>query len=303
MEQNNETAGKLTPAVALLTALIAAVVAIPIRIYELIATVDSETGFWSSPDPTRWILYGLVFVVVVLSFVYTRFSKDLPDTEFPAEKSLTLAICGILLTLGFAGDAVFAVIQSLSLVSTYDPWNMTVAYFLISTGFVAQILRALFALLSALYFGFYSADQFKGTAVYQRLGVLSLNPVLWGIACLLTAFIKPLKYLNVSQLFLEVLFLIFSLIAFFAFARIASHAESERSMWMLYFGAIPAMFLGYVGGISLFFGEPSLQAADLTIAIFFTALLIHYLPTSLVGRKRKERIEEPKVTKGGRQPR
>lgn len=303
MEPNNQAGSRLTPAIAVLTALCAAVLAVPFRIYELAKTVDPDTGFWRHPDPTRWVIYGLALVVIVLAFLYSRFSKDLPDPEFSREKSIPLGIGGVLLTLGFLGDTAFAVLQCVSLAGTYDPWNMTVGYFLISTGFLAQLFHTLFSLLSAVYFGFYAVDFFKGANVYAKLGVLSMNPVLWGIACLLSAFIKPIKYLNVSQLFLEVLFLIFASIAFFAFARLASQVESERSMWVLYFTGIPAMFLGYVCGLALFNGTPSLQAADLTAAIFFTILLIHYLPTNLLGKQRKEPVEEPKVTKGGRTPR
>lgn len=302
MEPNTSTARRLTPGIAVLAALCAAVPALAVRIYELAKTVNPSTGFWSSPDPTRWVLYGLILVVVGLAFVFSKFSKDLPEPVFPAKKDLALGIGGVLLTLGFLGDSVFGLIKCVSLVGTYDPWNMTVGYFLVSTGFIQQIFRVIFALLSALYSGFYAADFFRGAAFREKLGVLSLNPVLWAIACLLTAFIMPIKFLNVSQLFLEVLFLLFTAIAFFAFARIASRVESERSMWVLYFAGIPAMVLGYVSALALFVGTPSLQVADLTVAIFMTILLIRYLPTDLLGR-RKERIEEPKVTKGGRQPR
>lgn len=293
---------RLTPGTAVLAALCAAVLAVPFRIYELVSTVDRDTGFWLRSDPTRWVIYALILLVVVVSFVFVRFSKDLPEPVFPVKKSLALGIGGVLLTLSFLGDSIAAIFQCVTLAGTYDPWNMTMGYFLISTGLLSQVLRALFALLSAVYFGFYSVDFFRGAAVYRKLGILSVNPTLWGIACLLTAFIKPIKYLNVSQLFLELLFVIFASIAFFAFARIASGVESERSMWVLYFGGISAMFIGYVCTPALFAAETSLQVVELGAAVFFTILLIHYLPAGLVGRQRKEVIEEPKVTKGGRQP-
>ncbi len=302
MDQNNSTASRLTPALAVLTALCAAVLAVPFRIYELAAAVNPDTGFWTRSDPTRWVLYGLILVVVVLALLCSKFSRNLPKPVFPVKRSVPLGIGGSLMTIGFTGDAVLGVTQCISLVGTYDPWNMTVGYFLVSTGFLTQIFRTVFGLLSAVYFGFYTADQFKGTAVCSRLGVLSSNPVLWGIACLLSAFIRPIKYLNVSQLFFELLFLIFASIAFFAFARIASQVESERSMWVLYFAGVPAMFLGYLCAPGLFRGTPALQTADITIAIFYTILLIVNLPTSLLGKSRKEPVEEPKVTKGGRQP-
>ena len=56
--------------IALLTAGIAAVIAVALRIYELAVTIDPDTGFWQYSDPTQFIMYALLLVVLVVAFVF-----------------------------------------------------------------------------------------------------------------------------------------------------------------------------------------------------------------------------------------
>lgn len=281
-----------TPAVALLVAAAAVLIGVPLRTFQLSRQIDPETGFWNTANSvSMWVLYALVLIVILASFVLIRFSRKLPKPDFPEERSIFLGVFGTLASIGFLADFVQAVLKAVSVKAETDPFDPYYGSSLMSTGFIPMLLEAVFAFLSAAYFVFYTVSQFRGDSFYRNrlVSILAMNPILWAIARLLRDFLLPIKFKNVSQLFLEILFLCFAALALFAFARISAQVGQERSSWVLCFCGTTALFLGYVTALApvlLFLtgnGEKMTSAyplhiADFTTALFLTGLLIHMLP-------------------------
>ena len=297
--------------IALLTAGIAAVIAVALRIYELAVTIDPDTGFWQYSDPTQFIMYALLLVVLVVAFVFGSVKKQTASPTILTEPDIGTGICAALVTAAFLYDGVVGIIRLTALSADFDPYAMTLGYFIISTGFLAKIFQILFAILSAVWFGLYSADRFAGTNLCRKLGAMAINPVLWGVARLLIAFVTPIKFKNVSQLLLEILLVVFAMIFWFAFARIASGVNPDSSMWLFFFGGITAAFLGYVCALAPFIllitGQGHLipesrpmQFVDLAFAIFATCALFNAMPKTVGLNSRDEFKEEeaPELPEG-----
>ena len=271
--------------IALLTAGIAAVIAVALRIYELAVTIDPDTGFWQYSDPTQFIMYALLLVVLVVAFVFGSVKKQTASPTILTEPDIGTGICAALVTAAFLYDGVVGIIRLTALSADFDPYAMTLGYFIISTGFLAKIFQILFAILSAVWFGLYSADRFAGTNLCRKLGAMAINPVLWGVARLLIAFVTPIKFKNVSQLLLELLFLLVALPALFSFARLLYGVEAENRMRTFTWCGTTAAVLGYVtafapfcliltGNYHLLAPDYPVQYPELAIAVFFTYLLV-----------------------------
>ncbi len=294
----NQSGRWRNPLTALWIAVFGILVGVPVRTFQLAHVIDSETGFWmEDSNGSMWILYGLGIVIVIASFVFLKPDREPKPCGVSGGRFTDLGVTGTLLTLAFLYDGIASVVRAASLMLALNPYDPYYAANLMSTGALAKILQGIFALLSAVYTGFLSADFFTGKKWHEKtfLSVFSLMPILWGIARLLSLFVKPIKYLNVSQLFLELVFLFFALITMFALARIFSDVGSENSSKVLYGFGIPAIFFGAVSSVSPFVlvvsGKSRLLSAEYPmeyVDLFFTVFLITLLIRRLFGRTADE---------------
>ena len=298
-------AASLSPNRAILLAAVFALFAVPLRTFQFLNCLDPETGFWTVRDVTVPILYALVIAVALLAFCISFFSGIMPKPEFSQKKDTPFGITSLLMALGFLWDAVAnvrTIIQTVNGIEVTEDLSMT--YQLISSGTFARIAQVLFAVLSAVYLIFFAISKLTGNALYENRKVLALSPVLWGVCRLLGHFVEPISYKNVSQLRLEIILVVFAMIFWFAFARIASNVNPDSSMWLFFFGGITASFLGYVCALAPFIliitGQGHLipetrpmQYVDLAFAIFATSALFNAMPKTVGLNSRDEFREEP----------
>lgn len=289
--------GAMTPYTAFLIAAVLALVALPLRTYQLANLINPDTGFWEYRDDTRFILYGIVALVAVLSFVFSKFSKGLKGTEFREGRNVWLGITSGLFTLGLLSDAYVQAMTVKSLAATYNPEAVSIGFFLMSTGILTKGFQVLFAVLSAIYAGILSVSSFKGDGQYKEHRMLALSPALWAVCRVLYFFVVPVSYRNVSQMLLEILYLMFAMAFFLVFARIASGVNPPENPWPLFFTGISASFIGAIcalppfaltiTGRSYFVAtEHPLQYADVAAAILIITVLLSNIP---VGNRVKER--------------
>ena len=285
--------GTMTPYTAFLVAAVLAVVALPLRTYQLANLINPDTGFWEVRDETSYILYGLIAVIAIVSFIFSKFSKDLKGTEFREEKNIWLAVTSGLLGLGLLVDAYGQAVIIRKIAGTYNPDSVSLGFFLMSTGVLTKGFQVLFALLSAVYAGVLAVSNFKGDGQYKEYRMLALSPALWTVCRMLFFFVEPISYRNVSQMFMEIIYLIFAMVFFLVFARIASGVNPPEKPWLLFFTGITASFVAAICALAPFAltitgrsyfvaTEHPLQYADLTSAIFIVTVLLSNLP---VGNK------------------
>ncbi len=301
---NKLKAAKLSPNGAILLAAVFTLFAVPLRTFQFVNNLDPETGFWAVRDITVPVLYALVIGVAVFAFFISLFSGIMPKPEFSKQKDTPLGVTALLMALGFLWDAIANVQTAITTYANLEYLEgLSVSYQLISSGTLARLGQVLFAVLSAVSLIFFGIAKLKGTALYENHKLLSLSPVVWGVFRLLVHFVEPISYKNVSQLLLEILLVVFAMIFWFAFARIASGVNPESSMWQFFFGGITAAFLGYVCALAPFIllitgqGEyipesRPMQFVDLAFAIFATAALFNAMPKTVGLNSRDEFVEE-----------
>lgn len=297
-------AASLSPNGAILIAAVFTLFAVPIRTFQYLNCLDPETGFWAVRDVTVPVLYGLVIAVAVLAFFVSLFSGIMPKPEFSKQRDIPFGVASILAAVGFAVDAYANTrIAVATFAGITDTTELSLTYQLVSSGTIARGLQVLFAVLSAVYILFVGVGKLTGSSLYENRKLLALSPVIWGVCRLLVHFVEPISYKNVSQLLLEIILVVFSMVFWFAFARIASGVNATSSMWLFFFGGITTAFLGYVCALAPFMllltgrgdlipESRPLQWVDLGMAIFATTALFNAMPKTVGVNSRDEYTEE-----------
>lgn len=297
-------AASLSPNGAIILAAVFTLFAVPLRTFQYLNCLDPDTGFWTVRDVTLPVLYALIIMVAVLAFCISLFSGIMPKPEFSKQRDIPLGVAGLLMAFGFAVDAFQNVRIALTTYAGMAPTeDLSLTYQLISSGTIARFGQVLFAVLSIVSLVFFGVSKLLGTTLYENHKVLALSPVMWGVCRLLVHFVEPISYKNVSQLLLEICLVVFAMIFWFAFARIASRVNADSSMWLFFAGGITAAFLGFVcalpPAILLLTGRGHLipatrpfQLVDLTFAIFATCALFNAMPKTVGVNSRDEFREE-----------
>lgn len=301
---NKLKAAALSPNGAILLAAVFTLFAVPLRTYQYLNCLDPETGFWTVRDVSLPILYALVIAVAVFAFFISLFSGIMPKPSFSKAKDRPFGVAALLASLGFLSDAFLTfrtILTTMGGLAENEDLSMT--YQLISSGTLARGAQVLFAVLSAVYLVFVGISKLNGLDLYQYRKLLALSPVVWGVCRLLVHFVEPISYKNVSQLLLEICLVVFAMIFWFAFARIASDVNADSSMWLFFFGGITGAFLGYVCALAPFMliltgrgdlipDSRPMQYVDLTFAIFATCALFNAMPKTVRANSRDEFKEE-----------
>ena len=83
-----------------------ALIALPLRVYQLLALVDPGTGFYTENNGTVYLLSALL-ILAVGAFVSLSFiSKEVPSPELPAGKNLILGITSAIMAVSFGVDVI-----------------------------------------------------------------------------------------------------------------------------------------------------------------------------------------------------
>lgn len=233
----------LSPIGAIYIALTAAVLAVPVRLYQYFNCLDPETGFWTVRNMSIPILFGLGIAAVVGAFLISYLSGNLAKPMLVSHVNKGVAVIGGITSFAFAYDTIYQVIQAVSLVQNADGQGLV---YYIRSGFIPMVFQIVFAACSAIYLLFYVQTFWKGKNVLSEHSLLALCPVLWGVFRLMGDFVEPISFRNVSQLMLELLFLGFFSIFFLSFARMASNVNGQNSLWIFFFTGTCAVFFALV---------------------------------------------------------
>lgn len=224
-------------------------VSIPLRAFQAARLIEPETGFYTDPSNiTVAVFYAAIGIVSVAIFALLFFKTSLPVT-MPEGRDALSCISSFFLAITIIIDAslqvfnIFSIINSFStLVSSY-----TFSGYFSKSGGYSLIVEVIFGALSAMFlaiFGMYRAGLF-GTL--SRFKLLAACPLIWIMSRIVVLFLKTIRILNVSDLFLSLLMLIFSMLFFLAFARIVSNIEPQGAVKRVYpYGLIAALLLACV---------------------------------------------------------
>lgn len=280
MKIKNSVKG-ISPDAALILMCLGLLVACPVRIFQMLNNIDPVTGFFDDySNVSIFVVYGALAVASFLILVFTFLSGKIPASITPKGKRIPLATASVLACAGFFYDAIISYLPGENTTATIIQNAQSVSTF--------RHLQAIFAFLASCYFIVFAISYFAGHAFHKKLKILSLAPLAWAVICIFERITIIISVMRVSELFLEICALIFLMIFFLSFARVASEINCINSMWSLIAcGSIAAMFilsysiprimLGITGNIdSLVNGYP-INFAHIGSAVFILVFIITVL--------------------------
>ena len=225
-----------------------ALIALPLRVYQLLALVDPATGFYTESNGTVYLLSALLILAVGAFISLSFISKEVPSPRLPEGKNIILGISSIVMAVAFGVDI-------LSIERTIVPslQNSTQIFFSVLKSNLAEaggafvILQFIFAFLALMYFAIFAVSHLNGKSAYKEYKILALSPLCWAITRLVSKLMSAISFLSVSELLFEIFMLVFLMLFFLTFARITSGIFTEDSMWGIYgYGLSAAVFASLV---------------------------------------------------------
>ncbi len=268
---------------------IALVAALPTRVYQLIALIDANNGYFKDNDITIGVLYGALFVFSLLFILLSFLSKEVPSPKLPKGKNIFQGIFSLVMACGFAWD-IFA-IEKTVVPAFEDGLDSEIIKNLIMSriednGGIFLILEFVFAIFSIFYFVIFGVSHLNGKASYSEYKLLALSPVCWSIANLVIRLMTAVSFVRVSELLFEIFTFVFTMLFFLTFARISSNVYTEDSMWGIYGYGFPAALFAILSSVprvvSFAVGAPAIDGYEFNFAYLAVALfIISYIVSSL----------------------
>ncbi len=226
----------------------AVLVALPTRVYQLLALVDVENGFYKGSDVTIPLLYGLVAVFTIVFLVLSFLSKEVPSPKLPTGKNPILGATSIVMVAGLAWDMVTVIKNTVPV----NQGNSQIFISLLRSNLAEQggaltILRFVFAFFAIIYFLVFAMSHLNGKASYKEFKLLALSPLCWSMTMLVSRLMNAISFTKVSELLFEIFMFLFMMLFFITFARISSGVFTEDCMWGIYgYGFATALFAALV---------------------------------------------------------
>ncbi len=227
---------------------VAVLVALPTRVYQLLALVDASNGFFKESDVTVPVLYAIVVIFGLLFLALSFVSKEVPSPKLPTGKNAILGIASFVITGGLGWD----MFKTLSDVIPVNQGNAVIFMSLLKTnlsqkGGAFTILEFVFAFFAIIYFIVFGISHLNGKASYKEFKFLALSPLCWSMMVLIIKLMNPISFIKVSELLFEIFMFVFVMLFFLTFARISSGVFSQDSMWGIYgYGLIASLLAAIV---------------------------------------------------------
>lgn len=263
----------------------AMLVALPTRVYQLLALVNTENGFYEDGDITVPVLYGVVAVFAVLFLILSFLSKEVPNPKLPTGKNPILGVSAAIMSVGFLWD-ILAVIKTV--VPGYQGGTAESFFSMLQINFqesggALALLQIVFAIFAIFYLLIFAVSHLNGKASYKEYKLLALAPVCWAIVKLIGKLMNAVSFITVSELLFEIFMFVFAMLFFLTFARICTGVFTEDSMWGIYgYGLSASLFAGLVTIpriVCMFVGLESVEGhpfnfADFSVLIFTLSYII-----------------------------
>ena len=226
----------------------AVLVALPTRVYQLLALVDVSNGFYKESDVTIPLLYGIVAVFTIVFLVLSFLSKEVPSPKLPTGKNPILGVTSMVMVAGLAWDMVTVIKNTVPV----NQGNSQIFISLLRSNLAEQggaltILRFVFAFFAIIYFIVFAMSHLNGKASYKEFKLLAISPLCWSMTMLVSRLMNAISFTKVSELLFEIFMFMFMMCFFITFARISSGVFTEDCMWGIYgYGFAATLFAALV---------------------------------------------------------
>ncbi len=268
--------------------------ALAIRTYQLLVMVNPQNGFFENANFTVEVLYGILALSSVLFLVLSFLSKNVPAPKLPEGRNIPLGIASFIAAAGFGYDVgaiATDIIPEIGTGMNNVVFGGLITSYVKANGGIFVVLELVFAIISAFYLTIFGTSHFEGVATYKKLNVLSIAPGCWAMFVLISKLMKAISFITVSELLFEIAMLVFTMLFFLTFARIASGVYSVNSMWCTYGCGFPAaIFAGIISvprGIVLIVGGENVVDSEFSFThlFLFVFIVVYIISTMGVGFK------------------
>lgn len=291
---------------SLILFLIALLIAVPIRCFQFMTILEPQTGFYSEINFTVYLLnIVLIFFGVCFILLYSLSKKDLEYSN-KGQKSSAMSLASFMLALTLVIASLSAFKNAILTLS-----NPTVAIYdsilsnIFKTSAGSTLLEAITAAVSCVYFILLGIDNHQGTNIAKSNQVIALFPVLWCIFRLMHRFMRTINFLNVSDLFYEMVMCVLLMLFFMAFAQVNSQINHEGNAWKLgAFGlpaalmslicSLPRIFVLFTGNTQLLAAQSPVEWCDLATAVVIVVTLLSFIVSKKELKESEE--NEPAIT-------
>ena len=276
--------------------LAAFVIATVLRCIQMAMYIDPQTGFLTGGSVLNILLYAVLAVAIVVFCGISFLSADCKKAEIGGISDSKVATSARLMAIGFAVDCVSSFLTGMYNFGSSDTGYTDV----MKSGTLPMLLQSFFALFSAVYFFVLASDFSKGTEKAYKRKILATAPVCWAGARLIYRFLRQISFIEVSDLFLELVMIAFMVMFFMALAQVASGVYKDTVKWRLTGFGLSAGVIAAVLSISrLVMSLVSVIAAsDFTVSghSFTLADLLFALFVLTLALKIKEDAKKPDVS-------
>lgn len=255
---------------------------IVIRCLQMFCFIEPSTGFTVGAEWLTAVLYVILFGCAIAFCVVSYLSKDTQNHQPQELLDKRTGVFTLIFGLFMAGDWIGSFLNCITSLETTPAGDGFRGF--MSTGVVTYSAQSLFAFFSAIYIIIYAFDFFRGTKKASRFKILALAPVGWSAIRLVHRFIRQISFIEVSDLFLELVMISFTVLFFMAFAQVSSGVNSTGFQWRITgFGlsaALVCLTLNVarfvylcVNGASSINADHPFSAVDLAFAFFAVSLV------------------------------
>lgn len=221
---------------------------LPVRVYQLLAVVETETGFFAEKDATVYLVYALVLLFPLVFLALSYLSREVPSPKLPAGKNPVLGVSSLIMAAGLVFDIISTEKQIIPPTqANFEIFTSVFKSNVMQAGGFFMLLRLVFAFFAIIYFAVFAVSHLNGRASYKEYKVLALAPLCWATTKLVSNLMHAISFLRVSELLFEIFMLVFLMLFFMTFARISSGVFTEDSMWGIYgYGLCSSLFAALV---------------------------------------------------------
>jgi len=282
---------------------VASLIAIPLRTVQYFTVIEAETGFYSEKSFSVYLFAAVIIAAIVL-FGLLGFAKrkSLCYSTAPEKRAGFGALAG-LSAAGFVFD-VFGCLEELG----SDKYEMIEYAYqseevsALATAATLTKVQLVFAAVSAFYFLILCLCNLIGKAVPKAFCLFSLSPVIWGIAKLVLRFTRTISYIQVSDLMLEMLSLVFVVMFFMAFAQLEFGVSDKGCEWRIAFYGlsasvllllcfIPRFIVTVSGNPELVYSMSKVEYSDICLALFTLCAVVTRLSDKKAQNDESEKVE------------
>lgn len=210
---------------SIFVALIAIVIAVPLRITQYFKIIDATTGFYNVIDFTVIALYAIAGIAMIACLVIPFLkNKDFKPAPI-ASRSTAFTVVSLIMAVTLIIDSASQLMAFFELFEDSSIMTRDIQTYMSDQGGILLILQAVFGALSAVYFFVTGVTIGLGNSDSSKYKIMALLPVVWSIFRLLYRFKRTISFVNVSDLLFELFLIVFAMMFFFALAQVNSKID------------------------------------------------------------------------------